>query len=163
MKNYEFDEDEPYVVIEKDQGGVVSFLLGIAIGAGIALLFAPQSGEETRAGISRGARRVRTRAQETMEDVTDRVASTVDEARREVERQVSSARDAIDMKRQQVSRAVEAGRAAAQQARDDLERRIEQTKAAYRSGGKTARGRRARPFVPSPMDYDAIDDEPTGI
>ena len=39
------DDDEPYVVIEKS-GGMGSFFLGLAIGAGLALLFAPKSGRE---------------------------------------------------------------------------------------------------------------------
>ena len=55
MRHDEID-DEPYVIIEKNTGSVGSFLIGIAVGAGIALLLAPQSGEETRAEIARQAR-----------------------------------------------------------------------------------------------------------
>ena len=62
MANYEFDDDEPFVVIEKQTGSAGAFLLGAAIGAGIALLFAPRSGIETREEIRRSARRVRDRA-----------------------------------------------------------------------------------------------------
>ena len=44
------DEDEgPYVVIEKRSGGLGSFFIVLAVCAGIALLFAPRSGEQTRA------------------------------------------------------------------------------------------------------------------
>src|SRR5256885_12320351 len=50
--------DAPYVVIEKRDAGVGLLLLGLALGAGAALIFAPQSGEETRRGIARSARRV---------------------------------------------------------------------------------------------------------
>src|SRR5688500_19424263 len=63
MREYHFDEDEPYVVIEKSEGSTGSFLLGLALGAGLALLFAPRSGEETRRELNRGARRVRDAAQ----------------------------------------------------------------------------------------------------
>ena len=52
----EYEDEEPYVIIEKHSGSVGSLLLGVAIGAGLALLFAPQSGPETRRGISRQAR-----------------------------------------------------------------------------------------------------------
>jgi hypothetical protein len=50
-----YDEDDdyspaPYVVIEKGEIGIGPFLLGIALGAGAALLFAPQSGQESPAG-----------------------------------------------------------------------------------------------------------------
>ncbi|NUO63939.1 MAG: YtxH domain-containing protein, partial [Gemmatimonadaceae bacterium] len=41
--DYEFDDDEPYVVIERQSAGIGSFLVGAAIGAGLALLFAPKS------------------------------------------------------------------------------------------------------------------------
>jgi gas vesicle protein len=139
MPQYEFDDDEPYVVIEKQEGSVGSFLLGIALGAGIALLFAPQSGLETRQGLTRGARRVRQRAQDVVEDATERVSDTFQHARSEVETRIDTARQAIDLKRQQVARAVEAGRVAAQEARDELERRIAETKEAYQAGGGVAR------------------------
>ena len=49
-------DDEPYVVIEKHTGSVGSFLVGIAIGAGVALLFAPQSGADTRRAVARATR-----------------------------------------------------------------------------------------------------------
>ena len=58
-RDYEFDDDEPFVVIEKQSGTLSSFLVGIAIGAGLALLFAPQSGVQTRRGLQRRARRAR--------------------------------------------------------------------------------------------------------
>ena len=50
-------DDDPYVVIEKKGGSIAPFLVGLAVGAGLALLFAPQSGAETRRYIRRRARR----------------------------------------------------------------------------------------------------------
>ena len=154
------DEDAPYVVIEKRSGSVSSFLLGAAIGAGFALLFAPQSGVETRRGITRRARRVKVAAQGAVEDAADRVAGSFHEARRQVEDRIEAARAAVHVKTRQVTRAMEAGREAAQQARDELERRITETKAAYGAGAEVARSRStrvggARPgapaVVPSPL------------
>ena len=139
MANYEFDDDEPFVVIEKQTGSAGAFLLGAAIGAGIALLFAPRSGLETREELRRGARRVRDRAEDLVEDATDRISDSFTEARERVESRIDRARQAVDMKRQQVARAMEAGRAAAHQARADLERRISETKAAYQAGADVAR------------------------
>ena len=141
MREYHFDEDEPYVVIEKTEGSTGSFLIGLALGAGMALLFAPRSGVETRRELGRGARRVRDAAQGAAEELTGTVVDSFQEARQQVEERIDTARQAVELKRQQVSQAVHAGRAAAQQAREDLERRIAETKAAYDEGAATARTR----------------------
>lgn len=133
------DEDQPYVVIEKSTSSVGSLMLGVAIGAGLALLFAPQAGEQTRAALGREAQRARRRAADLATDATDAVNETILQARGAVEERIGSARQSIDVKRQQVSRAVEAGRQAARDARTDLERRIAETKAAYDAGAQVAR------------------------
>jgi len=134
----EFD-DEPYVIIERKSGGVGAFLAGLAVGAGIALLFAPQSGVETRRGLGRAARRVRKAAEDTVQGVTETVSDTYESARQRVEEKIEEARGAIEMKREQVQRAMAAGREAAQLAREELERRLAETKAAYNAGAQVAR------------------------
>lgn len=143
MGRRDWDDEEPYIIIEKRSGGAGSFLVGLAIGAGVALLMAPRSGEETRAEIRRRATRARQRATDLAGDVRGKVNETLDEARSRVEHRIDDARQALEMKRAQVSRAMEAGRAAAQQARDDLERRIVETKAAYQAGADVVRDARA--------------------
>src|SRR5688500_4224777 len=70
MSRYEHD-DEPYVVIEQTSGSFGSFLVGIALGAGIALLLAPDSGLETRRRLRRGARKVKRAAREKAEELAD--------------------------------------------------------------------------------------------
>jgi gas vesicle protein len=131
MSRYDFDDEEPFVVIEKHETNVMPFFVGLAIGAGVALLFAPRSGAATRRDIKRRAVRVRQAAEDTVSNVADTVAGTFDEARRRVEQQIDSARQAIDLKREQVQRAMEAGRAAAEEARLELQRRIAESKASY--------------------------------
>jgi gas vesicle protein len=138
-------DDEPYIVIEKHSGGVGDFLLGALIGAGVALLFAPRSGRETRADISRRARAAQDRVRDVATGVTDQVVDTFETARSRIEEQIESARSAIVNKKDQVSRAMEAGREAAQQARTDLERRLAETKAAYNAGADVARSGRSVP------------------
>src|ERR1700733_9239666 len=110
MSRYEFDDDERYVVIEQHSAGVTPFLIGLALGAGAALLLAPRSGKATRRDIRRRALRARRRAEAMANNVTDSVVDTFQDARRRVESKIDSARDAIDIKRQQVHRAVDAGR-----------------------------------------------------
>jgi gas vesicle protein len=145
MSRYHYDEDDqPYIVIERHaDAGIGPFLLGLALGAGAALLLAPRSGAATRRDIKRRALRVRRAAENVANDVTDTVVDTFQDARRRVEDQIDSARHALDVKRQQVQRAMEAGRAAAQEARDELEQRIAETKAAYGAGAAVARAGRA--------------------
>jgi gas vesicle protein len=133
MSEYEWDdEDEPIVVIEKSEPGIGTFLAGLAIGAGIALLFAPRSGEETRRDLERRARRIGDQAQDLVSGVTESVGQTLQDAKASVENRFDSARNAVELKRRQVTNAVDAGRAAAQQARVELEQRIAETKAAYK-------------------------------
>lgn len=143
MGEYEFDDDEPYIVIERHSGSVGSFLMGIAIGAGVAMLFAPRSGEETRRELGRSARRARRAAHDLAGGVADTVTESYQDARHRVEQRIETARQAIDLKKQQVSRAMEAGREAALAAREDLEKRIAETKAAYEAGATVARNARA--------------------
>jgi gas vesicle protein len=138
MARYEIDEDDRVVVIEKHSAGVTPFLIGLAIGAGAALLLAPKSGAATRRDIRRGARRVRRAAEQAVSDVTDSVSDTFNDARQRVEEQIDSVRDAIDLKKRQVNRAMDAGRNAAREARTELEQRIAATKAAYHAGAAVA-------------------------
>jgi gas vesicle protein len=149
MRHHDHD-DHPYIVIEKHSGGVGNLLLGVLIGAGVALLFAPTSGEETRTEIKRRARRVRTKAQHVAEGVTHQVVDTFESARDRVEHQIESTRAAIEVKKQQVQRAMEAGREAAQQARNELEARLAETKAAYHAGAEVAHSGSTRSRIPVP-------------
>lgn len=67
---------EPSVVIERRGGGAGVFILGLAIGAGLALLFAPQPGEDTRAAMARNARKARRKARRFLSDAKETAAET---------------------------------------------------------------------------------------
>jgi gas vesicle protein len=157
MSQHDHD-GEPYIVIEKHSGGVGNLLVGVLIGAGVALLFAPRSGEATRQDIRRRARKAGDTVKGAAQGVSDQVADSFESARYRVEEQIDSARSAIEMKKQQVARAVEAGREAAQQARGDLERRLAESKAQYAAGDGAPRGATRRPAsrtsIPVPADDD---------
>jgi gas vesicle protein len=132
-----YDDDEPYlrepyVIVERRESGVGSFLIGIALGAGVALLLAPQSGEETRRGIARRARRAQDAAKDFVGDVSGTVADKFQEVRASVEERIEATLDAVDDKKRRVSNAFHAGRAAAREARGELEQRIAESKAAYK-------------------------------
>ncbi|HZD84546.1 MAG TPA: YtxH domain-containing protein [Gemmatimonadaceae bacterium] len=132
-----YDDDEPYypepyVIVEKRDAGIGPFLIGLALGAGAALLFAPQSGEETRRGIARRARRAQEAAQDLVEDVSGTVADKFNEVRETVGERIDATLEAVDDKKRRVSNAFHAGRAAAREARGELEQRIAESKAAYK-------------------------------
>jgi gas vesicle protein len=141
MDEYDYYEDEdpylgeePYFIVERESGssGAGSLLLGLALGAGLALLLAPQSGEETRRAIARRARRATEAAQDFVGDVSGTVADKFQDVRASVEERIEATLDTVDRKRRQVTNAFDAGRAAARQARGDLEQRIAESKAAYK-------------------------------
>ena len=157
--SYDYD-DEPYVVIERHSGNFGSFLVGIALGAGLALLMAPDSGNETRRRLRRSARKVKRVAREKAGEIADSVTDRYEHARRTVEDKLEAARSAIELKRRQAERAMKAGREAAQQAREDLERRIAESKAAYQAGADVAReGHAGRRRTEAALDFDDDLDE----
>jgi gas vesicle protein len=132
-----YDDDEPYygepyVIVERREAGIGPFLIGLALGAGVALLLAPRSGEETRRGIARRARRAQEAARDFVEDVSGTVADKFDEVRATVGERIDATLDAVDDKKRRVSSAFHAGRAAAREARGELEQRIAESKAAYK-------------------------------
>ncbi|MDH5589933.1 MAG: YtxH domain-containing protein [Gemmatimonadota bacterium] len=124
------DRDEgPYIVIDRGGGGGVgSFLMGALLGAGVALLFAPRSGEETQEDLKKRARHFRELAEDRMR-----------EAQRQLEDRMDGAREGVQARFDDVRSAVEAGRQAAHEAREELERKMEMSKAAYRAGVDAAR------------------------
>lgn len=75
---------------EDNSNKVVWFLTGAAIGAAVALLYAPQSGEETR-------RQLRQKADEGREQLTESGRELVDRGRDLYEKGRSMADEAADM------------------------------------------------------------------
>jgi gas vesicle protein len=147
-----YDDDERVVIVERESGGngLGALLLGLVIGAGAALLLAPDSGEATRARIRREAQRARAKARETFDDVSDEIADTYERTLEAVERKASQARgavkararavgDAVETRARAVGDAVDAGRAAAQQAKVELERAVDETRRAYTESRARAR------------------------
>ena len=64
-----------------DRGRATAFaagiMLGVALGAGVALLFAPDSGVETRRALVRRGRRVTMRGRDTWDDLRDELQNAV--------------------------------------------------------------------------------------
>jgi hypothetical protein len=77
------DHDEvPHIIIERDGGGGFgSFVLGALVGAGLALLFAPKTGEETQEELKERAKQLRSSAESHMRDVQKQLEEKLDVAR----------------------------------------------------------------------------------
>ncbi|MGQ0813131.1 MAG: YtxH domain-containing protein [Gemmatimonadota bacterium] len=139
------DDDIPYLVVERtESGGVLPFLWGALVGAGVALLLAPRSGRETRAEITGGVRRLRDKAEDTVRGVQESVADAVEGVREQVGGRVTVARSAFD-----------AGKTAARESRADMERRIRAARASFESGQRAAR----RGDEYSDIDLEDLEDE----
>src|SRR5688500_19528854 len=97
--------DEPI-----DWGRLAVFGLGVALGAllgsGTALLFAPQSGQEARAGIGRRARSMRADAHDAWDDLRDELDWAARRGRRRLSRGVTrggwAAEDLLERGRRRV-------------------------------------------------------------
>lgn len=75
---------------------LAGFLIGGLIGAGAALLMAPQSGEETRALIGEKSIELRDRAYETASDVQARAGELASQTAQTYEQQVQRIQAAVD-------------------------------------------------------------------
>src|SRR5687767_15900280 len=74
----------PVVVVEEG-GGLGTFVWGLLLGAGAALLFAPQSGEETRRMLRQRGRRLWTAAEEKAAELQELVTDGFEDAKSRVE------------------------------------------------------------------------------
>ena len=79
----------------------LSFLLGGVVGAGLALLLAPQSGKETR-----------TKIKETAEDVKEKAETYIKEAKEKIGSTFDKAKETLEEKKTAITKAVEAGKEA---------------------------------------------------
>ena len=118
------DDDEIVYVRDEGGSGIKWFLAGAAVGGVLALLFAPQSGEQTRRLIRRKARDLRTMAEDGLDDLGYRFEEGKERVREEAERVKDAVRDRVDDVRERAHDAREAVRGAGHSAREELERRL---------------------------------------
>jgi gas vesicle protein len=122
------EDNRPVVIVERSSG-IASFFWGALCGAGIALLMAPRTGEETREVLRSKGRRLRARAQGTAEDLHDRLEDGYERAKARVEEGFETARSGLTDIRTGTHDAVEAGKATVHSAREELERRLSEARA----------------------------------
>ena len=106
-------KEVPYIVIEREGVGQVgTFFVGALLGAGLALLLAPKSGEEMQQDLKVQARKLREAAE-------DRVR----EAQRQLEDRLDQAREGVNLRFEEVREAMDTGRSAAVEARSELRKK----------------------------------------
>jgi len=130
-------EDDEVVVVERGSP-VGPFLWGLAIGAAVALLFAPMSGEELRGELRQRGRKIRDVAVEKAEELEELMAESLHRAKDRVEERVETARRGVREGKQFAHDVADAGRAAAGTARDELERRLADARAARKATKRTS-------------------------
>jgi gas vesicle protein len=83
---------------ERDGAGefVAGLIVGGLVGAALALLFAPQSGPETRAHIRSASREIKERANETLAEAREKAEAITADARRRAEEMLNEARERAD-------------------------------------------------------------------
>lgn len=107
--------------MRQEEGGygagsiLLSFLLGGLVGAGVALLFAPRSGEETRRRIKELTEEVKEKAEDYVEQVKGKMTSTVEKGK-----------DFFQEKKSIITTAVEAGKEAYEREKERLSKEKEQ-------------------------------------
>ena len=86
---YEYDR------FEREDGGsfLMGLLAGTVLGAGLGMLFAPKSGSELRNQLSEQAERLRSTANETYHQASDKVSQMVDRGREAYDRARGAASD----------------------------------------------------------------------
>ena len=136
MTRHRDEDDEDVVVVERPGSGIGPFLVGIAVGAALGLLFAPMAGEELRANIKDRGRRLKDLAVEKAQEVQEMAGDTYERARARVEEGLETARGKVREGRQLAKDVGEAGRAAAHTAREELERRLAETRESRRGGAR---------------------------
>jgi gas vesicle protein len=146
-------DDTPYIVIERDGGGGLgSFVLGALVGAGLALLFAPQSGEDTQEEIKSRALKLKDVAKDRVRDAQTNIEGRLHTAREHVQTRVESVKEAVD-----------SGRKAAVEARSDLEEKLERSKAAYRAGIEAAKEVATPAVEGGPVETAEVLDNPEEV
>lgn len=107
---------------KKIAAATLLLVAGGVIGAGLALLLAPQSGERTRRDISRYARRTRQKGAEAVEELADNVSELVDAIGDKTDELVDKGKEVAGSARKDLIRLIEEGAAKLEKFRTRLSR-----------------------------------------
>ncbi len=101
-----------------DLGSFLSgFIIGGLVGAAVALLLAPQSGEETRTLLKEKGIELKERAEDTAEEARVRAEQVTADARTRAEELRRRGQELYDEQKGRIGKAIEAGKEAAMRGR----------------------------------------------
>ena len=109
----------------KERSGSRSFLVLLAgglVGAGIALLYAPLSGEETRRYLRIQKERARSRARDITEGVKENVSEIIEEVKGTIDKMIVEGVELTKEKKAEILAAIEAGKKAMEEERKRIEK-----------------------------------------
>ena len=115
---------------EKSNGAgltLLTFILGAASGAAVALLYAPQSGKDTREYLAERARQGRDQAA----NAANKAKDYVEQGRQTVNNAVEQGRQTVEQSKQTLNSAIDQGKQAIEQGKQTLNSAIEQGRNAY--------------------------------
>lgn len=98
----------------------LSFVAGSLIGAGIALLYAPQSGERTREEIKEKAERTIVQMQKVEGEIKDSVNQLIVDIRSKVNQLIEEGKDVAEDKKMDLLAAIESGKKVLEEQKDRL-------------------------------------------
>ena len=108
------EDDDERLAEDSDRGPVwaavaLGALIGVVVGGGLALLFAPKAGPELRADLG-----------EAVDDLKDRAEQVIDDLQESTSDLVARSRSVLEQTRQNLARSVEAGKDAYTQKKEEL-------------------------------------------
>jgi gas vesicle protein len=106
-----------------------AFLVGGALGAIMALLYAPRSGEETREELRKAYDRSRSKLGDLQDDVVDRIGRLVDEIQEKTNELVASGKAIAEERRKDLQEAIAIAKKALDEERALLRRMRERGRA----------------------------------
>lgn len=104
--------------------GALMLLAGGLLGAGVALLFAPQAGKRTRKDIVRYAKKARRKTEEVVDDFSDSIADMIDVVGDKTSDIIHSGKDLAYGAKKELLSAIEEGQAKLEKQRAKLARLI---------------------------------------
>lgn len=117
---------------------LLSFLAGTVVGAAVALLTAPKSGQETRELLKEYSTDLREKASQWPEELKARSGDALDRGKEMIEKGkelisrgtelATHGKEMLDEKKQALSEAIEAGKEAMEQEREALSRKLSSKK-----------------------------------